>query len=197
MSPKTWTTATPQDFIHIHDSDSEPETLQKHTSKKQKTCTTATLQDFIIMHDSDSEPETLQKHTSKKQKTGTGRWNSHSPISPTRLTRVSSPSPSTPCPPPTPMLIRSASPSPTGPSAHHNTILSDDEPTMDIYPEYAFPIENGSSSQPRKAPKVPPLNNTTKNAHLKGRKRFTADLADMQEACKGDFAVCGYRVDSA
>jgi hypothetical protein len=35
-----------------------------------------------------------------------------------------------------------------------------------------------------------------KNAHLKGRKRFNADLADMKEACKGIFQVDGLRVKS-
>lgn len=35
-----------------------------------------------------------------------------------------------------------------------------------------------------------------KNAHLKGRKRFNADLADMKDACKGIFQVDGLRVKS-
>jgi hypothetical protein len=33
-----------------------------------------------------------------------------------------------------------------------------------------------------------------KNVHLKGRKRFNADLADMKEECKATFKVAGLTV---
>ena len=33
--------------------------------------------------------------------------------------------------------------------------------------------------------------NPDKNAHLKGRRRFTADLSDIREACAGGLVVGG------
>ena len=48
-----------------------------------------------------------------------------------------------------------------------------------------------STSMMKKAPYDP-----DKNAHLKGRRRFTADLSDIQEACAGGFVVTGLMLKS-
>jgi len=47
-------------------------------------------------------------------------------------------------------------------------------------------IMEDSTSMTKKAPYDP-----DKNAHLKGRRRFTADLSDIQEACTGGLVVSG------
>lgn len=38
--------------------------------------------------------------------------------------------------------------------------------------------------------------NQGKNVHLKGRRRFVADLEDMKDECKGGFETHGLRVTS-
>lgn len=38
--------------------------------------------------------------------------------------------------------------------------------------------------------------NFVKNAELKGRKRFTADLKDMQELCKQDLVLYDFKIQS-
>lgn len=35
---------------------------------------------------------------------------------------------------------------------------------------------------------------TSKNAHLKGRKRFVADLHDLEDECRDGFVSCRLRI---
>ena len=60
--------------------------------------------------------------------------------------------------------------------------------SMDVDPEFVYstPCAKGKQARPT----------TEKNAHLKGRKRFNADLGDMKEECVSGIAQHGYKVKS-
>ena len=61
---------------------------------------------------------------------------------------------------------------------------------MDVDPEYIHPL------QATHTPKVRNLYDPNRNAHLKGRKRFTADLADTKEACGAGLLLHGLKLKS-
>lgn len=74
-----------------------------------------------------------------------------------------------------------------GSRARTSTSLSDeDDDRMDVDDPVPRPVKHKEVHKP------------DKNAHLKGRKRFVADLADMREECgsKDGFEVNGLRVSS-
>jgi len=72
--------------------------------------------------------------------------------------------------------------------SQHNVAIQGDG--MDVDPEYIHPV------QAIHTPKVRDSYNSNKNAHLKGRKRFTADLADMKEACGAGLVLHGLKLKS-
>lgn len=68
---------------------------------------------------------------------------------------------------------------------HPKTIEMSEDMSMNIDPEFVYPTPLA---------KVKPA--TEKNAHLKGRKRFNADLHDMKEECTGGIVQHGFRIKS-
>lgn len=60
--------------------------------------------------------------------------------------------------------------------------------SMDVDPEFVY------STPMAKMKHAKPV--IEKNAHLKGRKRFNADLDDMKEGCIGSIAQNGFKVKS-
>lgn len=66
---------------------------------------------------------------------------------------------------------------------HPKTIEMSEDMSMNIDPEFVYPTPLA---------KVKPA--TEKNAHLKGRKRFNADLHDMKEECTGGIVQHGFRI---
>lgn len=71
---------------------------------------------------------------------------------------------------------------------HRKAIEMHEDMSMDVDPEFVYPIP------------FPKVNSgklvAEKNAHLKGRKRFNADLDDMKEECIGGIIQHGFNVKS-
>lgn len=74
----------------------------------------------------------------------------------------------------------------TGLGSQHNVAIRGDR--MDVDPEYIHLV------QAIDTPKVRDSYDPNRNAHLKGRKRFTADLADTKEACGAGLLLHGLKL---
>jgi ubiquitin-conjugating enzyme E2 Q len=73
--------------------------------------------------------------------------------------------------------------------SQHNVAIRGDR--MDVDPEYIHPVQ---AIHPSK--KVRDSYDPNKNVHLKGRKRFTADLSDIKEACGAGLVLHGLKLKS-
>jgi len=71
---------------------------------------------------------------------------------------------------------------------HRRTVEMSKDMSMDVDPEFVY------STPPTKVKLARPA--TEKNAHLKGRKRFNADLDDIKEESISGIAQHGYKVKS-
>lgn len=72
--------------------------------------------------------------------------------------------------------------------SQHNVAIRGDR--MDVDPEYIHPVQTIHT------PKVRDSYDPNRNTHLKGRKRFTADLVDMKEACSAGLLLHGLKLKS-
>jgi ubiquitin-conjugating enzyme E2 Q len=70
---------------------------------------------------------------------------------------------------------------------HRKTVGMSEDMSMDVDPEFVYPSP---------VAKEKPLVVTDKNNHLKGRRRFNADLDDMKEECTNGFVQHGFKVKS-
>jgi hypothetical protein len=70
----------------------------------------------------------------------------------------------------------------------HQTVEMSEDMSMDVDLEFVSPTPLAKVKQAKPA--------TEKNAHLKGRKRFNADLDDMKAECIGGIVQHGFKVKS-
>ncbi len=135
----------------------------------------------IVIHDSDSEPEVAEHQTKKRKLVGTTAVgtckNGHYPR----------------------CLVLNACLLEFGFLSPVSTPLS---PDSEMHSEHDYDMaqiaSSSSSSSGRgsiAATPAPPERNVAKNASLKGRRRFKADLADMAEECANGFVLEGLKLE--
>jgi hypothetical protein len=77
--------------------------------------------------------------------------------------------------------------------SYTNTLLQDHRETVEMSEDMSMDVDH-EFVYPSPVAKVKPL--ADKNNHLKGRKRFNADLDDMKEECTSGIVQHGFKVKS-
>lgn len=137
--------------------------------------------EVILIHDSDSEPEVAEHQTKKRKLVGTAAVGTCKNGDYPRC------------------LVLNACLLEFGFSSAVSAPLSpDSEMHSDHDYDMAQIARSSSSSSTRESivtPPAPPARNVAKNASLKGRRRFKADLADMAEQCANGFVLDGLKLE--